>query len=63
MKPLKYFRNWDSEQQIGEPQDSRLVSKAPRLSKADGMIDWTLLRRQVDRHRPPMQPWPDAFDD
>ncbi len=33
---------------------------APRLRKADGLIDWTLPAEQVERHVRAMTPWPGA---
>ncbi|QDV68880.1 Methionyl-tRNA formyltransferase [Rosistilla carotiformis] len=58
---IDILRNWDRASVIGAPQDKSLVSKAPRLAKADGKIDWTQTVRQIDCHVRAMQPWPDAF--
>lgn len=52
---------WDGESQIGRVQDATLVSKAPRLSKAEGEIDWSMTTRLIDCHVRGMQPWPVAF--
>jgi methionyl-tRNA formyltransferase len=43
------------------PQDARLASKAPRLRKSDGLIDWRRTALQVKNHIRAMQPWPKAF--
>jgi methionyl-tRNA formyltransferase len=43
------------------PQDSRQASKAPRLAKSDGLIDWTRSAAQIKNHVRAMQPWPGAF--
>ncbi|WP_413431257.1 methionyl-tRNA formyltransferase [Crateriforma spongiae] len=53
--------DWDQESVIGDPQDSSLVSKAPRLSKAEAQIDWQQSSRMIDCHVRGMQPWPVAF--
>lgn len=45
----------------GIPQDDTLASRAPRLSKADGRIDWSRTADQLDWHVRGMQPWPGAF--
>lgn len=45
----------------GIPQDDSKASRAPRLSKADGRIDWSRTARQIDCHVRGMQPWPGAF--
>jgi len=34
------------------------VTKAPRLKKEQGLIDWTLSPKQLDWHHRAMQPWP-----
>ena len=47
----------------GIPQDNALASSAPRLSKADGRIDWTRSARALDCHVRGMQPWPGAFSE
>ena len=39
-------------------QNSDEVTLAPRLSKQDGVIDWSASRRQVDCHIRAVQPWP-----
>ncbi|WP_165249027.1 methionyl-tRNA formyltransferase [Paludisphaera soli] len=42
------------------PQDAALVTRAPKLRKEDGVIDWTLTARQVHNLVRAMQPWPIA---
>nr|WP_303652550.1 methionyl-tRNA formyltransferase [Paludisphaera mucosa] len=42
------------------PQDPALVTKAPKLRKEDGLIDWTRPARQVHDLVRAMQPWPRA---
>ncbi len=41
-----------------EPQDSSLVTHAPRLSKPDGVIDWSLPASDIWRRVRAFQPWP-----
>lgn len=43
------------------PQDPDQVTRAPRLEKADGQIDWSQSAEAVERHIRAMQPWPKAF--
>lgn len=52
---------WDGQAKIGVVQDASKVSRAPRLSKAEGQIDWTRTTREIDCHVRGMQPWPVAF--
>ncbi|MEL7338459.1 MAG: methionyl-tRNA formyltransferase, partial [Planctomycetota bacterium] len=48
---------------LGIPQDASKISRAPRLKKDDGRIDWSQTCRMVDCHVRGMQPWPIAFID
>lgn len=43
---------------VGRPQDPSKVTKAPKLKKDDGLIDWSKTSRQVDCQIRAMQPWP-----
>jgi methionyl-tRNA formyltransferase len=46
---------------VGEKQDPKLVTKAPKLTKEMGLIDWSQPAQQVYRHVRAMQPWPTAY--
>lgn len=54
---------WDGQESIGQSQDAARVSRAPRLDKAAGKIDWTRSARMIDCHVRGMQPWPGAYTD
>ncbi len=43
------------------PQDPTLASKAPRLKKSDGAIDWSRTSVQIKNHIRAMEPWPKCF--
>ncbi len=45
----------------GLPQDKSQVTKAPKLSKEHGLIDWTRSAVQVCNQIRAMQPWPTAY--
>ncbi len=45
----------------GETQNAELVTKAPRLKKSDGEIDWQQSAREITWHIRAMQPWPTPF--
>lgn len=45
----------------GEKQDPALVTQAPKLTKAHGLIDWTRPAELVCRQIRAMQPWPSAY--
>jgi methionyl-tRNA formyltransferase len=43
------------------PQVEGLVTRAPKLKKEKGAIDWSRSAAQIDCHVRGMQPWPNAF--
>ncbi len=43
------------------PQDSTLASKARRLKKTDGLIDWSRPALAIKNHIRAIQPWPKAY--
>jgi methionyl-tRNA formyltransferase len=45
----------------GVKQDKSQVTKAPKLKKEDGLIDWTRSSQQVCNQIRAMQPWPTAY--
>ena len=45
----------------GIPQDPAQVTRAPKLKKTQGLIDWSQTAEQIDCHVRAMQPWPNAF--
>lgn len=58
---IKMLAQWDMTSPIGVVQDQSLASKAPRLTKADGKIDWTRTARQIVDQIRAFQPWPGTF--
>jgi methionyl-tRNA formyltransferase len=42
------------------PQDTELVTHAPKLVKADGDVDWSRSAVELERHVRAMHPWPGA---
>jgi methionyl-tRNA formyltransferase len=45
----------------GTKQDKSQVTKAPKLKKEDGLIDWSRSAEQVCNQIRAMQPWPTAY--
>ncbi len=45
----------------GTKQDSALVTKAPKMKKEHGLIDWTQPAEKIACHVRAMQPWPTAY--
>lgn len=60
---IEQLRFWNGVSELGHLQDPLLVTKAPRLKKSDGELDWTrdadFLARQVRA----LQPWPGSFSE
>jgi methionyl-tRNA formyltransferase len=58
---LEMLEPWDGQATLGALQDSALVTKAPRLNKRDGQIDWSLPAEVIARRIRALQPWPGSY--
>ena len=58
---IAMLEKWDGQSTIGQPQDQTLATKAPRLKKSQGLIDWTQPAAQIINHIRAFQPWPGTF--
>lgn len=45
---------------VGIPQDADQATRAPRLSKSDGIVDWSWPAARIERLRRAVEPWPRA---
>jgi methionyl-tRNA formyltransferase len=45
----------------GRPQDKSLITKAPKLTKEDGLIEWSRSAFAIGNQIRAMQPWPTAY--
>jgi len=43
---------------IGTPQDAAQATRASRLTKADGLVNWSLPAKRIERMRRALEPWP-----
>ena len=43
------------------PQDATQASRAPRIKKTDGLIDWTRSAEAIRNHVRAMEPWPKTY--
>ncbi len=57
---LKVLQLLESGTVVLEKQDPELVTLSPRITKADGVINWKHTRRQIHCQIRAMQPWPKA---
>lgn len=58
---LDLLEKWDRVSAIGQPQDQTLVSKAPRLRKEQGAVDWSRSAEQIRNQVRAHKPWPGTF--
>ncbi|GIX00929.1 MAG: hypothetical protein KatS3mg111_4261 [Pirellulaceae bacterium] len=58
---IELLADWDGRLPIGTPQDSLLVSRAPRFEKRHGQLDFRLPARYLSRLVQAVQPWPGAY--
>jgi len=45
---------------VGIPQEQSRATRAPRLAKADGVVDWSWPAVRIERLRRALEPWPRA---
>jgi methionyl-tRNA formyltransferase len=43
---------------IGQVQDEKKATLAPRITKQDGVINWEMTATEIDRRRRAFDPWP-----
>ena len=58
---LALLADWDRASVLGTPQDPALATKAPRLKKEHGAIDWTRSAEQIRNQVRALKPWPGTF--
>lgn len=58
---IRMLEAWDGKTILGERQDPALATKAPRLRKQDGELDWHRTARQLHNQVRALQPWPGSY--
>ena len=58
---ISILTTWDGDSEIGEKQDQKLATKAPRLKKSDGLIDWNRGAQDIVNQIRAFQPWPGSY--
>jgi methionyl-tRNA formyltransferase len=53
--------DWDGQSALGKLQDSTTATKAPRLKKSDGEVEWKRTAAQIRNQVLAMKPWPGTF--
>lgn len=58
---IALLEHWDRTSPIGTFQDAAQATRAPRLKKSDGNVDWSRPATEIVRQYRAMQPWPGLF--
>lgn len=58
---VETLRRWEAGALAPKPQDDSQATRAPKLTKRDGLVPWDGSARSVDCHVRAMTPWPGAF--
>ncbi len=58
---IEQLSTWDRVSPLGVLQPASKVTKAPRLAKADGLIDWTKPAAFIQRQVRALKPWPTTY--
>lgn len=58
MESVERLRDWDGQTVLGELQDPGQATRAPRLKKSDGHLDWSRSASEIVNQYRAFQPWP-----
>ena len=61
LQAIEMLDQWDGQSLLGEVQDRKQATQAPRLKKSDGQIDWSRSAVQIVNQIRAFQPWPGTF--
>jgi methionyl-tRNA formyltransferase len=61
MQAIEMLDQWDGQSPLGEVQDRSRATRAPRLQKSDGQIDWSRSAVEIVNQVRAFQPWPGTF--
>jgi len=61
LEAISQLSAWDRASSIGTSQDPQQATKAPRLKKDDGKIDWSRSAEQIRNQVRALKPWPGTF--
>jgi methionyl-tRNA formyltransferase len=53
--------DWDGASPLGQSQDPGLATKAPRLKRTDGEVDWSRTADEIYDQIRALKPWPGTF--
>ncbi len=58
---IELLDGWDGVSELGERQDTTLATRAPRLRKEQGLIDWSKSADQIRNQIRAFNPWPGSY--
>ncbi len=58
---IEMLAAWDGTALLGTPQDRDLVTRAPRLRKSDGQVDWSRSAAALANQVRGLKPWPGTY--
>ncbi len=58
---IEVLPRWLEGDLVPRPQDGSLATYAPRITKEDGLIDWTQPAASIERQVRAFDPWPGAY--
>lgn len=61
LEALTLLEQWDGQSPLGERQDASQATRAPRIRKEQGRIDWRRPAHQLRNQVRAFQPWPGSF--
>lgn len=61
LQAIDVLENWDGKSPIGQIQDPALATRAPRLKKSDGKINWSRSAVEIVNQIRAFHPWPGTF--
>lgn len=61
LEAIVTLEGWDQSSLVGMPQDTSQVTKAPRLKKEIGAVDWSKPAEQLRNQIRALKPWPGTF--
>jgi methionyl-tRNA formyltransferase len=58
---LELLEAWDGTSPLGQPQEGGQATRAPRLRKSDGRVDWARTAQQISNQVRGLKPWPGTY--
>ena len=58
---IEILSNWDRHSLLGSVQENAQATRAPRLKKSDGEVDWNLSAVRIHNQVRALKPWPGTY--